>query len=259
MIPNFENRFQIESGKWIHEQADEYAEEARHALRRLFSKWRPWPMFYHLRSGGHVAASHAHVGKPLRVRLDIDNFFGSISRNRIVRALKRVGFTYEEADDFARKSTVPFNSGFVLPFGFVQSTALATLVLQKSPLGATLKDMNDRGFTVTVYVDDIIVSGNVDALPLESEVNKLFQEAKKSNFSFNSRKLAGPTPAIRAFNLILSPNAVYVAEDRLLEFSEIIDKEGNSARAQAIMGYVKTVNHEQYDRLASRLTEAAGS
>lgn len=259
MIPNFENRFQIESGKWIHEQADEYEVEARKTLGRLFSKWRPWPLFYHLRSGGHVAASHAHVGNSLRVRLDIDNFFGSISRNRVVRALKRVGFSYEEADDFARKSTVPFNSGFVLPFGFVQSTALATLVLQKSPLGAALKDMRDRDFTVTVYVDDIIISGDVDPSEMEKEFDKLFRQARRSRFSFSSSKIAGPEPSIRAFNLILSPDLVSVAEDRFSEFSEEVDTEGDTPKVRAILGYVKTVNQKQYDYLANLLTDAEGS
>lgn len=256
MIPNFENRFQIESGKWIHEQADEYEIEARKTLNKLFRRWRPWLLFYHLRTGGHVAASHEHLGKALRVRLDINDFFGSITRNRIVRALKRVGFSYEDADDFARKSTIPFNGCFVLPFGFVQSTALATLVLQQSPLGAALKNLQDRGFSVTVYVDDIIISGDVDASELEKEVQRLFKEAERSKFSFNTSKIAGPQPSIRAFNLILSEESVTVAKDRFRQFQEEIESEGDSAKTRAIVGYVKTVNTDQYEQLKKALPEA---
>jgi hypothetical protein len=60
-------------------------------------------------------------------------------------------------------STVPFRpvgadkTSFVLPFGFVQSPLMAGLCLANSKLGATLARLAKK-FTVTVYVDDIVIS-----------------------------------------------------------------------------------------------------
>ena len=43
--------------------------------------------FYHYRKGGHVVALHGHLQNRLFFKIDIQNFFYSISRNRIAAAL----------------------------------------------------------------------------------------------------------------------------------------------------------------------------
>lgn len=92
------------------------------------------PFFYHLREGGHVAALHAHRNHPFFARIDIERFFYGISRNRVGRALADVGIP--RAGFYARWSTVrnPYiDPRYALPYGFVQSPILATLVLRADP------------------------------------------------------------------------------------------------------------------------------
>jgi hypothetical protein len=60
--------------------------------------------FYHYRKGGHVVALHGHLQNRLFFKIDIQNFFYSISRNRIAAALHHAGFFW--ARTFAKWSSV---------------------------------------------------------------------------------------------------------------------------------------------------------
>ena len=79
--------------------------------------------FYHYKKGGHVAALHAHIENRLFFKIDIQNFYYSIARMRVTRALRHWG--YRGAGTFSKWSCVsnPLASAsrHVLPIGFVQS------------------------------------------------------------------------------------------------------------------------------------------
>lgn len=118
------------------------------------------PFFYHLSAGGHVAALHAHRDKEFFCKADIENFFYSVSRNRVVRALREISIN--RAKHYGKWSCVrsPYeNPRYALPYGFVQSSILASLALSTSAVGSFLRKISDD-IAVAVYVDDITLSSN---------------------------------------------------------------------------------------------------
>ena len=176
--------------------------------------------YFHLKSGGHVSALHAHRPNEFFIRLDIKNFFYCIGRNRIARALKSCGI--DRHSHYAKWSTVknPFNDpSYALPYGFVQSPIVASLVLQNSALGALLKSLSER-FVVSVYVDDISVSGN-DRDELAEVYENLRLAFLDSEFISNDEKARSPTSEIEIFNCNLRRGFASVTGERIGKFNSV--------------------------------------
>ncbi len=174
--------------------------------------------FYHLMQGGHVAALHAHRQYKYFCKLDITNFFYSVSRNRISACLGSIGIAHRS--ECARWSCVknPFNNelNYVLPYGFVQSPILATLVMAESPLGTTIRQL-PKNVTATVYVDDILLSSNnITALTKSYKVVRT--AITDSNFQINETKSVPPMKQILAFNCDMQKGVTDVNQDRIDEF-----------------------------------------
>jgi hypothetical protein len=187
-------------------------------LNDYISEHMSFPLYYfNFRSGGHVSALHHHRENLFFARLDIENFFYSIGRNRIIRALKYLKIKYPEY--YARWSTVrnPYKTpSYALPYGFVQSTSLAMLVLYKSPLGETLHELSKK-IAVSIYVDDIILSSD-DKDMITSAFQTVLQAAEESNFNINPEKLAPISNAIVAFNCELQKGNSKVTDGRIQKF-----------------------------------------
>jgi hypothetical protein len=227
--------------------------------RKLLSRWKPPPYFFHLRKGGHVAAAQQHFHSRLFVSIDLEKFFDSVTRTKICRSLQSVGILHREAYDIACKSTVDKKSEharFSLPFGFVQSNALASLVLDKSKLGNLLKDLssNDK-MIVSVYVDDIVVSScNNNYAAMHDVKERIHAAAACSNFNINSRKSQGPSGEIGIFNLILGQRSFYVCNEQMRRFeASVLD--GFLERSAALIAYVRTINTQQAADLEKLLHE----
>ncbi|MES0178695.1 reverse transcriptase domain-containing protein [Mesorhizobium sp. M0025] len=167
------------------------------------------PFVHHLLPGGHVAALHAHRDRTLFARVDIETFFYGIGRNRVIRALRGIGV--ERENHYARWSTVknPYDvPNYALPYGFVQSPILASLVLMTSPVGDYLRGLPNH-ITKSVYMDDIALSG--DDLG---------------------------APAMDVFNCDLSFGEAVVREDRKAEFYKV---DRSAASSSAFDRYCATV------------------
>ncbi|WP_083813652.1 reverse transcriptase domain-containing protein [Gluconobacter morbifer] len=116
------------------------------------------PIYFHLQRGGHVAAMHHHRNSHIFARIDIARFFYSISRRRVQSALDKI--SVNNARFYAKWSTVsnPYKSPkFVLPYGFVQSPILASLVMSTSEIGDLLLSLTNL-VNASVYMDDILLS-----------------------------------------------------------------------------------------------------
>ena len=219
----------------------------------ICSLWHPPSNYYHLRAGGHVAGLKDHIPNSVFVHLDIKNFFSSISKTRVTRVLKPL-FGYEKARQWANFSTVSHTADGVkrsiLPFGFVQSPIVASLCLHKSALGAALASLQSKGITVSVYMDDIVLSAN-DSVQMLSAVVELKYLAVISGFNLNPMKEEGPADQITAFNILLKNGTVEVTPDRWDDFvSALMNAESEHAR-RGILGYVRTVNEAQANDLAA--------
>lgn len=173
--------------------------------------------FYNLRKGGHVAALHAHRSQKYFAKFDIENFFYSIARNRVARSLRSISVS--RARHYSKWSCVknPYTTpSYALPYGFVQSSILAALVLAQSPLGDTLRQLAGT-VTVAVYVDDISLSSN-DLPALRDAFEEISMAFAPSSFNANDAKTVEPCEALSVFNCDLSIDSATVLPERIAEF-----------------------------------------
>ncbi|MEQ5802919.1 reverse transcriptase domain-containing protein [Halomonas sp. H10-9-1] len=248
--PRWSSRFELKPGSWVYVPTKETSEEGRLIKDKVENFWKVPKYYYHLKSGGHVAALRSHAHHKFFARLDIKNFFSSVGKSRITRSLK--GYVgYPKARDIAEKSTVthPNNGGEsfanVLPFGFVQSPVIASLCLSKSALGRFLSEVyKDKRFSVSVYMDDIILSSD-DADRLRYVYDEARRLAERSRFPINDRKSEPPSGKITAFNIELSSNSLEITRERLGELMEEYDNSNSKDQKEGILGYVRSVNERQ--------------
>jgi hypothetical protein len=173
--------------------------------------------YYHLRKGGHVAGIHSHRSNRYYCKLDIENFFYSVARNRVVRSLREI--SVPRASHYGKWSCVknPFlNPSYALPYGFVQSPILATLVLARSALGTALARLSAHA-NVAVYVDDITLSSN-DLRSLNACYSELLAAFGDANFRPNMLKCVAPCKNLTVFNCSLVHEKTLVEPARIAEF-----------------------------------------
>jgi Reverse transcriptase (RNA-dependent DNA polymerase) len=175
------------------------------------------PFYFHFRNGGHVAALHEHRKNRCFARVDLKTFFYSISRNRVARALHEIKIP--KAGHYAKCSCVknPYGEpSYSLPYGFVQSPILATLVFSRSVLGEFLRECR-RDITLSVYMDDIAISS-----PSYDVLQKVFEELtikiQEANFPINLEKTMPPTKLMNLFNCEIELNRTSVMEARRAAF-----------------------------------------
>ncbi|MFL9888289.1 reverse transcriptase domain-containing protein [Paraburkholderia agricolaris] len=252
MEPRWDSKFELRPGKWVFVPNGDTIELGRKIKDDLRQRWKAPAYYYHLRDGGHVAALKAHLGQTCFIHVDIENFFQRINRSRVTRVLKGI-YSYAEARDIANLSTVRLPEDaemrYILPYGFVQSTLLASICLRKSALGNYLKRLAATdGIEVSVYVDDIIISLTDQALAEDifADVKGI---AEKSGLDLNQKKEQGPADRISAFNIELSQHSLNVLPDRWLAFLDAMRETENPHRQQAILGYVDSVNPAQATQL----------
>jgi hypothetical protein len=195
------------------------------------------PIYFHLRRGGHVAAMHYHRDNHSFARIDISNFFYSISRRRVQSALDRIGVG--NARFYAKWSTVvsPFDAPrYALPYGFVQSPILASLVVATSDLGRHLLGL-PATIKVGVYVDDISLSSD-DEAGLQQAYDAILAVIAADGFSVSATKLRPPANAINIFNCDLAHGQASVTDDRISEF---LASGPSQAAEDAFVAYCATV------------------
>jgi len=246
------HRFERKPGRWVFQPSDDARREGAEVKAEVERRWRAPSYYFHLRRGGHVAALKRHQSNKSFVKVDIADFFGSISRSRLSRVLREY-FSHSEARRIATASTVqhPDAAGRqVLPYGFNQSPLLASLALHKSALGRYLDELHEgRQVVVTVYVDDIIVSGTNGA-HLSALLMTLKERAARSRFLLNEEKEQGPASSISAFNIQLEQdNPLAVLPERFAELQKSHQTAHSEPQRAGIHGYVRSVNPIQADLL----------
>lgn len=223
---------------------------------RILKRWQPPSICYHLLPGGHVAAARAHLPNKLFIRMDVRRFYDGVTRTKIHRSLRHIGFKQQHALDAALRSTVskaPSGSGvpYSVPFGFVQAPMLATLVLMSSALGAAISRIqSDEVVTISVYMDDILLSGNC-AADLDAAKASLEVAAETAGFTFNPNKGSGPAPSVTVFNLNIRHNDMELTLERFAAFEADIRTDPVSFVTDGILSYVSTVNAVQHAALAA--------
>lgn len=180
-------------------------------------------------------------------RLDIKSFFDNVTRSKVYRALRRLGFSHRRSWGWTFQSVVskPGLSGFSLPFGFVQSPILASIVLDHSQLGITLRHAGN--VRVSVYVDDILLSC-CDETELAAYVDALHQAAAASGFALNSGAKQQLGREVEVFNLTLAQGAMQITDARMQQF-ESVERSESLLREHAIVAYAASINPTQAEAL----------
>jgi hypothetical protein len=218
MIENYEYKYRSR-GKWIYKPkpgCDRRGQQVIDFIERrvVFPEY-----FYHFRSGGHVAALHQHLKNKFFFKIDIQNFFYSIARNRVHRALASRGM--RGAPTFAVWSTVrsPYPTGpkFVLPIGFRQSPHIASLVLMHSPVVAAIEAEMAKGVQISVYLDDIVGSSENEET-LRAAYESIKTACIAANLTPNPEKLVEPQSELIVFNCDLTNGSAEVTDERIAKF-----------------------------------------
>lgn len=224
---NYEHKIAIAGSKIAFVPNEECRKIGKKIIQDIRKTWNPHKVYYHFNPGGHVAALHLHRPNKFFAKFDLENFFYSIGKNRVSSILKKKNISNHEK--LAKYSCVknPYQSNslhkFVLPYGFVQSPLLATLILSESPLGKYLERISDQ-ITVSVYVDDILLSFNK-----KNKLTDFFKGAlnmiESSNFSISKNKIVAPTKKIEIFNCNLEQNCTHILKERFKDRVKIFKEE----------------------------------
>lgn len=246
MTLKWNSKFELKPNTWIFVPSDETIETGKKIKNKIEKRWRPPSNYFHLQNGGHVSGLKVHLQNSYFVRLDIEDFFGSINKSKIIRCLKDL-LSYKDARDIAIHSTVihPNNNKWILPFGFVQSPIIASVCLYKSALGKYLDELSHNAdVIVSVYVDDILLSSN-DLEALKNYLKMIQIHANRSKFILNPKKQDGPSPKITAFNIDLSKLSLEVSVERWKGFLTMFKESTNEHTRQGILSYINSVNPAQ--------------
>jgi hypothetical protein len=250
-IRNYYAVIEVKPGKFAYIQDKKTRVAAYKNLEKLEKRWNPPNWFYHFARGGHIAAIQQHLDQAYFGRLDIHQFFPSITKNHIIRALVKVRMPFLEASQFAADSVVKVGGRLCLPYGFVQSSHLASLVLDKSALGVALRKERARGIRLTVFMDDILVSGTSQET-VGAAMKRIHQAAAEASLAITD-KVEGPARKVTAFNIEFSHREMRVTDDRMLDFRQKCISAGKTPRSAGVIGYVATVNSEQAKKLESEI------
>lgn len=242
----YTSKFQLKPSVWVFVPTIESIVKGKQLKITIKKYWKAPKNYFHLKKGGHVEALKTHLHNSHFIHLDIQNFFGSISKTRVTRCLKDL-FTYNVAREIANYSTVlhPVDKKSILPFGFVQSPIIASLCLDKSALGNYLRVLSrNKDVTVSVYVDDIIISSNEELL-LNDIMTNIKVSASRSGFNLNEEKEEGPSVKITAFNIELANKSVEITVDRMKQFVDSYENANSENVKKGISGYIESVNEFQ--------------
>ena len=217
MIVNYEFKY-YSRGKWFFRPNEKCIRRGDRMLA-FFKRRAVFPDYmYHFKKGGHVAALHGHLNNALFFKIDIQNFYYSIARMRVTRALRE--WRYPGAGHFSMwscvKNPLP-GPKHALPIGFVQSPLLASLVLMKSEVADAIERVQANGVCISVYLDDFIGSHN-DMAVLTAAYEDIRDTCLKARLIPNPTKLVPPQAAITAFNCDLTNGSAEVTAARVAKY-----------------------------------------
>lgn len=251
---NYEYSFEVRPGKPVFIQRADALGRGQALTASIEAVYKPSDLFFHFRRrGGHVGAMKRHLQSAYFSRFDLRDFFDHVTRGKVVRSLKKIGWSNKGAFSAAYDSVVVRDGRAILPFGFHQSPLLATLVLEHSLLGVYLQELSRLGCVVSVYMDDILLSSN-DRAKLEEWSATLITVASEAGFPVSEQKIAVALDQADIFNCSVSQGSVRFLDHRMRKFLEDHD-EGSGAAKAAIERYILAVSADEHEEFLRRLGE----
>lgn len=240
----YDLKYEFKPDKFIFVPSDLSRKNGFLIKTELEQKWKTPSFFQHLLPKGHVKAIKKHLFQDWFIKTDLKDFFYHITQTKITRSLNALLHNYKKARDIAKISTVTSEIDkkkiFHLPYGFIQSPIIASICLNHSRLGQYLHWLNSNGYKVSVYVDDIIISGKAKDDPI-NVLDQLRKLSIQSNLPLNSDKTVISYESITAFNIDLTFDQTLINPKRMIEFEKILNSDSSLARKNAIKKYIHDV------------------
>ncbi|HEY9501520.1 MAG TPA: reverse transcriptase family protein [Pyrinomonadaceae bacterium] len=145
---------------------------------------RPLPTIDHVygfvRGRSIVDNARQHLSKPVVIRIDLKDFFESISTSRVILSLEQhLDFGPEAAQLAGRLLTVNGTT----PVGFSTSPYLSNLVFRETDIAVASMALQN-GLAFTRYVDDMNFSG----IPKRTFIEDVTEVLSRFGWSVNKRK-----------------------------------------------------------------------
>lgn len=241
-LKKYEYKYHLTGDKFIFVPTTEMLFYGKKIKKEIEAVWKCPSYYYHLLPTGHIGALKEHINNDWFLIADIKNFFYQINQTKITRSLNEVFHNYNQSREIAKLSTVfsVFNNKKIwhLPYGFPQSSIISSICLKNSFLGKFLENLKKDGYTVSVYVDDIIISGKLDSYNFH--LRKMLENiAKKSNLELNTKKIHLSKRKITVFNINLYHLKTRIEKNRRKIFLNVLnDKSKKTSAKLAIKKYM---------------------
>ncbi|CAJ1826292.1 MAG: retron St85 family RNA-directed DNA polymerase [Aeromonas veronii] len=191
-----------------------------------------------------------HIGSQYVLSVDLQDFFPSVSANKVYGVFSSVGYNKEMC--VLLTNLCVFKGG--LPQGAPTSPKLANLVCSK--LDSRIQGYaGPKGITYTRYADDITLSSN-SALKIQKAKSFLGTIISDEGFKINKPKttLSGVKKQKKITGLVLSDNNVGIGSLKYREIRAEIHylftgKSDNYRRVNGLLSFVYSVDKKMYTRL----------
>ena len=250
---------------------DPYLKGAQRAiLHRILGRWQPHEAAHGFRRGRSIlTGARPHARQPVVVSLDLEDFFPTVTIQRVIGLLRHHGCPKRCAWLLGRLVTREGR----LPQGAPTSPMLANLTCRK--LDARLTGLaRQQGLAYTRYADDLTLSGPeavVGCLPLVRQI------VEEEGFRLNDRKLriARRGASQRVTGLVVNAGVKVPRRTRRLLRAALhhartyrpvslpgdgqgalTDAASQANRIAGLVSFVTMVHPEQKDRLRSELRRA---
>lgn len=209
----------------------------RQVLRALRGVRKDWPVFIHggVRKRSYVSFVKPHTSKKIVVTIDIRNCFGSITRKQIVEALVvKLKLPHDLAKQLATQLCVDGK----IPQGFATSNFLTNLYLNDTLLAINRK-LARKGVSMTIYVDDIAISGN-DFDPAEV-INIVCEELSRARLAIKKAKVKVMRSNTRQVVVGLVVNkGVAISKEKRKEIFSLVSSRTMSE--ESLAGWISNLN-----------------
>ena len=232
------------------------------SINRLLLRRYEWPHYLHGAIRGRSALTNAgvHAGNACLAKLDIRDYFPSITHHQVYEAWRSIGFSPSLSHHLTKLTTYAGH----LPQGAPTSSAIANLILLPHEV-PFVEHVEATGHVYTRYIDDIAISGP----QAHQYVQGAVEVVQRSGFRVKHRKTKverrhGPQE-LTGFSLNSGHASVtqkYRSEVRR-RISKLSAVKGNAldAEIQSLSGciaYVRLTNVKAAERLERYLRTKIG-
>ena len=198
---------------------------------------KDWPTFIHggVKNRSYVSFVRPHTNKKTVVTIDIKDCFGSITQSQVEQSLQR---KLNVPEDLATDLSSKLCLNGKIPQGFSTSNFLTNLYLNDVLLGINRK-LVPLNITMTIYVDDIAISGN--NLDASHVINLVCKDLSRAKLAVKKAKIKVMNSHSRQVivGLVVNKGVALTKEKSKELFSKVAHK---SISQESLNGWLANLN-----------------